>query len=206
MRRARGFTLLEVLLATTLLAILLALLFSTLEVGGRLWSRTEERMEPLLGYWTLERFLRSALSRAKLWTVEGETFGLEGKRHRLVFVSTLPYAVALKGPQRFEIYRQGKELRVQIRSLWGEEEGPSEVVLLDGVKEVQFRYFGRDSLEEEGSWHESWSRDALPHLVEVTVARETGPSWPPIVVEIHSSLEAASGPRRILPNRPLLTP
>lgn len=207
-KRLAGFTLIEVLLATSLLAMLLALLFSTLTLGGRFWSRTEERIETLLGYWTLERFLHNTLSRAKLWTVEGETFGLEGKRDRLTFASTLPYAIVLKGPQRFELYRKGRELRVKVRSLGGEDvggEAQRDVVLLEGVKEIEFRYFGRDPLkpDDSGSWHDSWSKDYLPLLVEITIKGEKRPLWPPMVVAVR---QQAGGVRRgfPIPNRPLM--
>ncbi len=192
MKRSCGFTLVELLLATTLLAILTALLFSILSVSGRFWSRMEARIEPLVGYWTLERFLQTTLRRAKVWTVEGETFPLEGEEERIAFTATLPYALVFKGPLRFELYREGETLRVKVHPLpRGEAYG---TVLLEKVRKVRFRYFGWDPLNPgKGRWETSWREKPLPLLVEITI--EATPPWPPIVVALPPSqaLGAAYG-------------
>lgn len=194
MKRGGGFTLIEALLASSLLALLLALLFSILEVGGRFWSRTEAQLEPLLGDWTLERFLRTTLSRATSWNVEGEHFSFEGEGDRLAFIATLPYAPSV-GPLRFQLYREGGRLLVEVVPIGGEAER-GEHLLLEGVKRLAFRYFGSELAGGEPSWHERWEGEPLPLLVEVVVEQEGVPPWPPIVLSLRQSAPLAAFPAR----------
>ena len=57
-RHDRGFTLIEVLLATTLLGIMMLLLTGSLRIGADSWEAGEERMAKASRLFIVESFLR----------------------------------------------------------------------------------------------------------------------------------------------------
>jgi len=60
------------------------------------------------------------------------------------------------------------------------------------LKSVAFRYFGRGELRAQPAWHAAWTRtDAMPHLVEMTIARDDSESGPlSLVVELRLQASA----------------
>lgn len=193
--RVRGFTLVEVLLATVLLAAGLTLAFATLVAATRSAGRGEvlaDRSERLRA---VEGFLRSRLTGAR-----PIAFGIDqgsalpqrfiGEPERMRFVADLPNYLGRGGPylHDFAIEDAGEGRRivlglhmVQAGNVVEEAPVPPEV-LVDGLESARFRYRGLDGEGGLGEWRERWDTpEQLPLLVEVTLRDTEGDAWPPLV-------------------------
>lgn len=195
----RGFTLIEVLLATALLAAGLALAFATLRAATATASRGEaiaarsERMR------AVEGFLRARLAAARpvAFAIDADS-GLAqrfvGDAGRMRFVADLPDYLGHGGPylHEFALERDGDALRltVALTVVQGgavvEEPDPRPPELLaDGLRSVRFRYRAMDADGGLDEWQEQWNTpEALPLQVEVTLQDVDGRNWPPLVVAL----------------------
>lgn len=197
--RTSGFTLIEVLLATTLLAAGLALAFATLRAAtatvnrGEAIAQRNERMR------AVEGFLRR-----RLLAVEPVAYGLDqdtglasrfsGDEQRMRFVADLPDYLGRGGPYLHElaIERDGSDVRLTLvlkMVLAGEavEERrprPPEI-LADHLRSVRFRYRALDADNKLGEWHDTWeTSEALPLQVQITLRDADGRDWPPLLVAL----------------------
>lgn len=198
-RRARGFTLVEILLATVLLAAGLALAFATLVAATRSAGRGETMAERSERVRAVEGFLRARLTAAR-----PIAFGFDeasalpqrfiGEPDRMRFVADLPNYLGRGGPylHDFSIEDAGDGQRlvlgldmVQAGAVIDEQnaEPAAPDVLVDGLEIAGFRYRARDADGRLGEWREQWDTpEQLPLLVEVTLRDADGRAWPPLVV------------------------
>lgn len=195
--KVRGFTLIEVLLATVLLAGGLALAFATLVAA----TKTVNRGESIAGHSERIRAVEGFL-RKRLTATRPVAFGTDpgsalpqrfiGESERLRFVADLPDYLGRGGPylHDFTIERDGDDRRitlaltmVQAGELIEERQPRAPEVLVEGLRDARFRYRARDENGELGDWQEQWrSVEQLPLLVEVTLTDADGRAWPPLVV------------------------
>jgi general secretion pathway protein J len=207
---ARGFTLIEVLLATVLLAAGLALAFATLAAATKTTQRGEsiaahsERMR------VVEGFLRKRLASARPVPFAFDPSSATpqrfiGEPDRLRFVADLPDYLGRGGPylHDFVIEGDGDGARITLALnmvLAGEvveepQPRPPEL-LVEGLESARFRYRSMAPEGGLGEWQERWETvDQLPLLVEVTLTDSNGHEWPPLVV----ALRLAGGYSNMLP-------
>lgn len=196
---AAGFTLLEVVLATALLAAALALAFGILRAAGA----TVERGETIAARNERIRAVSSFL-RARIAGSEGMVFGLdpgsgrslrfEGDERSMRFVASLPDYLGRGGPYLHEIklgQDAGKRaLMVDFRMIQGDEILPPErppEALANDVVEVEFAYRSVDPSGNLGPWLPRWAAtDALPQQVRARI-RDAGGAWPELVVALKMS-------------------
>ncbi len=195
-RGVRGFTLLEVLLATSLLAAALVLAFGILRAAGATVQRGEtiaarnERMRAVSG------FLRQRIA-----GTQGATFGFDpgsgrslrfqGDATAMRFVADLPDYLGRGGPYLHEFklgQAEGKRaLLVDFRMIQGDEILPSArppEPLADDLDGVEFAYRALDLSGETGPWLSQWTAvDALPQQVRVRIRDAQGP-WPELIVAL----------------------
>ena len=205
---ARGFTLIEVLLATVLLVGGLALAFATVRSAMNIAQRGErvaaqnERMR------AVEGFLRRPLSMALPTAAEPpdptrEPLYFLGEPQHMLFVSELPGYLGRGGAyvHELQVNRYGDALRLDVALTLvqnGERiaETPPRApeMLADALREVAFRYRGIDpSSGQLGAWQTQWDDTRrLPLLVEIRVVPLQGPAWPPMV----AALSQARGARQ----------
>lgn len=201
--RARGFTLVEVLLATALLAAGLAIAFATLRAAtatvqrGEALSQRNERIRAVSG------FLRSRLSAARPIPFAtddsgGVAYRFRGDGAHLEFVADLPDYLGRGGPylHRLEVERvAGGTLRlvvsfrmVQGGTIVGGERAVRDIapeVLADGLRSVEFRYRGLRTDGTPAAWQAEWEEgDAMPLQVEVRLRDADGRTWPPLLVAL----------------------
>jgi prepilin-type N-terminal cleavage/methylation domain-containing protein len=154
--RPRGFTLLELMLALSIVAVLMVIVSGGLRIGLTAWQRGEERTA------RLDRD-RSLL--------------FEGHPDRITF-ATLSPPLPTAAPAAFSVVSlaadpAGLALRQQIL--------PSPVpldrvepLLVDAhTSGLRFRYLG----QEAGSWEDVWDltrEDSLPRAVEITLVSTVG--------------------------------
>ena len=197
--RERGFTLIEILLATALLASGLALAFTTLRAAtatatrGESLAQRSERMRAVAG------FLRARLVAARPvpFDLDEET-GLarrfRGEPDRMAFVADLPDYLGRGGPylHRFTVEggrgKQRIEVGFQPVQAGAVVESPEPLapeVLVERLRAVRFRYRGLDAQQHLGDWQSSWEvPEALPLQVEIRVEDGQGRAWPPVVVAL----------------------
>ena len=199
-RRSAGFTLIEVLLATVLLAGGLALAFATVRSAMAVSARGEamaaqgERMRAVESF--LRRRLASALPVAM---ARDESTGLPlrftGEARQLRFVADVPDYLGRGGPYLHELKVVGEadRLRLELGLVMvqdGEQvpEQPERApeLLADGLKTVTLRYRGIEAQTGQlGPWLPQWDApERLPVLVSIEVQPIQGPAWPPLVVTL----------------------
>ena len=197
--RAAGFTLIEVLLATALLASGLALGFATLRAatatvdrGEALAARTE-RMR------AVEGFLRRRLASAQAigFAPDPETGGairFVGEPDRIRFVADLPSYLGRGGPHLHDIavYGRGDEATLAVsfamvlagETVEDDEARPPEP-LVEGLSGLRIRYRGLDAESGLTEWLESWdSTEALPLQVSIEIESARDGAWPALVVAL----------------------
>lgn len=197
-RSQRGFTLIEVLLATVLLAAGLAVAFATLRAAMATAQRGEQLAQRSEHMRAVEGFLRRRIggTRPVAFGVDDETGTVrrfEGDEHQLRFVADLPDYLGRGGPYLHELRivegPGGRRLEVAFTLVLGAgvfaEATPRPPEVLADVQDARFRYRGLDADNRIGEWLDRWeSADRLPLQVEVTLRDAQGRGWPPMVIAL----------------------
>ncbi|MFT3897029.1 MAG: prepilin-type N-terminal cleavage/methylation domain-containing protein [Thermomonas sp.] len=199
-RRARGFTLIEVILATVLLASGLALAFASLRAASATATRGEQVAQRDERMRAVSNFLRRRLSSARpiayaLDETSGQQLRFSGDGEQMRFVADLPDYLGRGGPyvHTLHVVRNADSTeRIEVglaMALGGETivESPPRPpdVLVDGLGDVRFRYRGMTADGELGGWSDSWaSADLLPLQVSIDLVDKDGRAWPSLVVAL----------------------
>jgi general secretion pathway protein J len=205
-RASRGFTLLETVVALTLLAAMLALLFAGLRTGIRAWdagSGRGDRSDQALLAWS---FFRKELGSAFPWRFKDPlavNLAFKGERERLRFVSMRPAEIGggglafvsfemepPKGPDRRGRLVMRRTFAAAEHRDFAPLEEADKFTILDGVTSVRFEYFGTDSESTLPTWRDSWDiAQRLPSHVRLD-AKLGEESLPPMIVALKLGEEA----------------
>ncbi len=201
---ARGFTLLEVLMAVTLLALLLTLAWSSLRTaiqasrsGEALIARSEQAR-------TVQTFLRRQLSQSIPLTYEqledaGEERRFEGDAGRIRFVAPMPGYLSRGGAHVQTLALVDARLEFTHAQLNGfdpldeDPDGAEPVVLVDGIARGRFEFRDLDESGQLGDWTDQWDTyERLPLMVRLKLEfdRDDPRRWPAFEVTL---LAAAAG-------------
>lgn len=192
----------EVLLATTLLAMGLAVAFASVRSVTVVTARSEalarenERMRISSGF--LRRRLSGALPVAMdVDPVRQMPMRFMGMPERMRFVADLPPYLGQGGPHMHElsVARKNDVLTLQVAFALVQggrilEQAPvrSPETLVSGLRSVRFAYRGLDAQGKVGQWRDTWeATEALPLQVLVEMERTDGQGWPPLVVNLAHS-------------------
>lgn len=196
MNRAHGFTLIEVLLATALLAAGLTLAFATITGATGATRRGEELAQRNEAMRAVQGFLRRRIAGARGATFDtdratGLPMRFVGDAERMRFVADLPDYIGRGGPSLHDlrIERDGERMRMTLdlsvvqAGLTTPERAPVPEVLADDLREARFRYRGLGQDGKLADWQDEWTAvEQLPLLVEVTMTDADGRDWPALVV------------------------
>lgn len=215
--RERGFTLVEVLVGTTIFAMMLLLLANGLFAMTRSVRSGEARLTRVDETRLVEALLRRQLSEAVPLTERADDNRralFDGRADRLTFVGHLPahrgggglqfLELALRTPDRRDpapaTDRDARDLVLYHRDAWPGtpfDAGPDDSAweahaLVSDVKRIRCRYFGNTDDKNPAEWRDSWSgADRLPMLVKLDIETSDGRNWPTIVAAVRS--RSASG-------------
>jgi general secretion pathway protein J len=206
----RGFTLLELLVAITLLGLLMAALFGGLRLGTRVWETADARLEASVRIQIVQDFIRQRLA---------EALPLEGMPPELAEEDMPPeLAEEVTGEPLF----QGTVEAVRFAGLLGENLGagvyvmelalaeyedsgdlvlrwhplepddqtseeiePEERVLIENIEALELSYFGTIDPAQPPDWWQAWEgQPELPRLIRLRVrfADNDERRWPELIV------------------------
>lgn len=202
MRRTGGFTLIELVAALTLFALLAAIAFGIMGSATRAAAGGERLAESVERVRVAQEFLRRQLAFALPLAfasdpASGTPVIFEGEERGLSFVAQMPGHLGEGGPrrQRITLERDGRAWALVFRHLplHPAEEGArieevEPVVLLAGIRDGRFRYRGVEAAGEPGDWRDRWEETTQPP-VWVEVLLELDPEahrvrWPELVVAL----------------------
>lgn len=187
-RRERGMTLVELLVALTLLGMLSLMMAGGLSFGVRSWERTEAHSDRLNAVVRLHAFLRARLSEA------ARPGSVHGDGETLAFSALWPTAIGGTGFFDFSLARaeDGEDGAVVLSwapAAGGEDAAPpdedlaGERTMLPGTTRLAVSFFGRTAAEPEPRWHERWEPGGEPPaLVRVDVTVAGAGDLPPLSV------------------------
>jgi general secretion pathway protein J len=203
--RTAGFTLLELMIALSIVGVLLAIAFGGLRMGIVAWTRGEERAEAQQHDRGLSQILVRTIGSAypyqgPLGEAPEKRWLFKGEEHRVELVTqTPPYPGTVQAAFTAVIISldddaQGRALVVRQRVLPNREPFTKAVVVLrdPAIQGLDLSY-----LSPEGGWGESWDADEekkLPSAIRIRFSTQRGdrlqPS-PPITISLHT----LGGPR-----------
>lgn len=182
--RSRGFTLLETVVALTLLAVMLGMLFAGLRTGLRAWDAGLARAERADHLLLAVGFVRRELEAAFPWRLKDPMavrLAFLGEGERVRFVSSRPAQLGAGGLAfvsfAFEPARGGERNgRLVMRRAFAaaneadlaslEEAQP--FTLLEGVTAARFSYFGAPNDVTAPAWADAWQAlQRMPSHVRV---------------------------------------
>lgn len=197
--RHRGFTLLEVLLATALLASGMAIAITAVTASTKAARRGEAVAEQTQRVRAVSGFLHRSIAGARpLVFGHDAATGLPrrfaGNGRTMSFVADLPGHFGVGGPHLHTLQLvdtpEGTELRIDFEVVVGgrsfpEQPARSPEVLVGGLHDAGFRYRSVDDSGHIGEWQDHWSREErLPLQVRIEATGKSGTVWPTIVISL----------------------
>lgn len=193
-RRAQaGFTLVELLVAITLMTFLSAALLASIRFGLTAWGRGAERSDQVQTSMLAQNLLRRLIGEAYPLFLSRNLSGyvdFDGSATSLRFLAPVPVALGAGGRARIALSVERRVGRASLvmaarPELAAATPDPTGKILLADLDSADFAYFGQGRSEKAAQWHEAWSGElTLPAIVRVRVRFAHGDErlWPDLLV------------------------
>ena len=176
--RDDGFTLLELLVAMTLLAFLSLVLVAGMRYGTNIWAKTQTKDMALNTERTAYGIIAGDLARLYPRYVNvspTEAYvDFDGAAGAMSFLTTARPDTGFLTRDTLEAVRDGDHLSVRIAKapeLARDGKGATTQTLLDRLSSVEFSYYGVAGGAKEPAWYSTWRRqNGPPKLVRIHVA------------------------------------
>jgi general secretion pathway protein J len=204
-RTSDGFTLLEAVVALTLLAALLAMLFGGLRAGIQSWEAGSDRGDRSNQALLTAGFLRKEVAAAFPWRFKDPLavrLAFRGEPQRLQFVSMRPAEIGGGGLAFVSIaFEQGQGTaggRLVMRRTYAAIDAADfstldaadAFTLFDGVSAARFSYFGSENDVIAPSWNDKWEHtQRIPTHVRLELSLG-GAHFPDLIVALRLGEEA----------------
>ncbi len=190
-----GFTLIEVIIAMTLLSIMVVLLFGSLKISAESWNKGETKIAEVNEKAVIYQFFKHHLPTIRpLWDEfadDGRKLSFQGEQKKLQFVSIFPASAGRKGFQLFKIDFDDNAGQIKVLlspfypSLEGLQWQQEEVVLLEHVADFKITYFGKEIGDSNGVWLDNWvEKERLPRLIKIKIELTKPGYWPEMIFEL----------------------
>lgn len=197
--RRNGFTLIEVLIAMTLLGVMVVLLFSSLRIAADSWNGGENKIVDVNQKAVVFQFFKRHLTTIRplpMLDIEADqgfsldsTQAFQGLAQKMRFVAALPASSARKGLQIFSIAVDPANTSTLMVSLKpyriteADDLPPTKPeVLLENIADLRFSYFGKTEDIAMLQWWNEWViADRLPSLIKVSIKLKDGSYWPDMI-------------------------
>jgi len=209
----KGFTLVELLLAITLLSILLALAYGGLHAAIQATDRGQVILEESGRLRMAHQFVRKQLNQViplAFNQQEGEALDVEtaevflGSAQSIRFVGPMPGYLGFGGPQVQQLTvaagENGLELVLEHALVQGFEESllteRDPILLIDRIAAASFSFQGRDEEGELLPWTSIWADPALlPVAIALEIEFEEGAytDWPLLVAAVRIDPSVVAG-------------
>lgn len=205
-RPSAGFTLIELVVAMTLLGTMMLLLYAGLSFALRSWDAGDANGRRTADRRIGENFLRRELLEMFPMRWKDPTtvkVAFSGEAQRLRFVSSRPAGISMGGLALVGVEVEGdaraRERHLVMRRAMPDDEardfGPLDSaersILIADVESVTFAYFGAENDFSEPKWTDAWTLPArVPQLVSIRVKAADGTFLPEMVVKLMLGEEA----------------
>jgi general secretion pathway protein J len=178
-KKARGFTLLELLIAMTLLVVIVVITMGAMRIGSRSVAAGEKKMEAQERFRTVLSIMDAQIqSQVPLTYDEGgnRKYYFRGEGKNLRFSTNHSIWGGQKGyvvvEYKVEADSTGKEMLSAFEQIPGIE-GRQESRLIEATR-ISFDYFYKDPTEEQGKWLEVLAGGTvIPEKIRLHVARRS---------------------------------
>lgn len=188
-RLQRGFTLIEVMLAMTIFALISTVLYGAFALGHSAVEKSQRSFEKNQKLRAIDELLGSYIRSAYPYrsSPQGAAILFVGEQADLTFVSSFSRAMGGRGMAKVRLFWEGDENRAGVLRLEEqvpvripneedseEDEGISNgLVVREGVKDFRITYL--DPQSDEDKWEERWDareRNSLPRAVRLNYRSE----------------------------------
>lgn len=207
--REGGFSLVELLLAMTLMSMLLALAYGGLRASSQATEKGQAILDDSNRIRMAHQFVRKQLTQLLPLAFEMDQAQqtrsvFRGGNRRIRYVASMPGYLGYGGPQVQELEfvqgEEGLELVLSHTLLQGFEEEflyqREPILLLDKVQSASFTFLGRDEGGETLSWAPDWREEGvLPAAValEIEFIEDVYIKWPMLTTSVRIDQGAVSG-------------
>jgi general secretion pathway protein J len=193
---ARGFTLIEMLLAITIFSLVIGVIFSSFRLGGSAWNKGERDLELYQKIRAVTELMYREIRSCFPYTMTpGELdkhvkfYAFFGEPHAMRFVSSANLYRTRPGLSYLEFWvKDGSGLMAGEDLALGENlvelslrDQDRAIVIDPAVTQLQFRYFDQKNRDDKGEWVQSWDPRTkvdrelrLPRAVEVSLTFDMG--------------------------------
>ncbi|MBV9828714.1 MAG: type II secretion system protein [Alphaproteobacteria bacterium] len=190
-QRQRGFTLLEMLVALTVLSFLFLALVQGVRTGLQFWDRQSRRIADTADLDAGTRVLRSILTTIPAQPAAlgaGESLGFKGEADSLTLTGWLSTGLGSGRLADMTILLRGGQVVISwvphVHGATGPEPTPTVTPLTPGVSHLEFAYWGRIAPNASATWLARWNGPELPELIRVreTYATAEARRWPDLII------------------------
>jgi len=193
-----GFTLIELIVALTIMGLLSLALFGGLRFGARSWERGTAHADGAEATLLAQNLLRRAISNAYPLLVTGDPthahIAFTGSADSLSLLAPVPAASAAGGRSQITFLareaddKNGFDLVVTSRLELASGDVAATTakdILLTHVRSLEFAYLGKARSDSGPAWHDEWTGQLnLPQIVRVKVRFADGDArqWPDLLI------------------------
>jgi len=190
-----GFTLVELLVAITLVGLMTVVMFGGLRFGTRAADAVSGRTDRAAQLGIVYDFMQNELTDARLPPASNDPTAtpsdFDGEPDSLSFVTVPPAYLALGGFDMLRVALEGEQSR-RLTVSWRQlPHGSIPVtpvtlqpsIILEKIRAVEFGYFGTTDQNRPPEWQDRWNnQNSLPLLVRMRIAWADGSHAPDLIV------------------------